>query len=109
MANGETQIISLSIVCMIVLFNPQFQGLAWRRFRLGCFLRMGASGFAPLIHGFVIYGGPEMANLSVQYYLGEGALLLLGATFYSVSTCIEWLGLNTSNVLEALARILKEV
>jgi adiponectin receptor len=44
------------------------------------------TGFAPIIHGFILYGWDAMIRESgVPYYLGEGFLLVLGAVFYSVS------------------------
>jgi hypothetical protein len=46
---------------------------------------LGASGFAPLIHGITMFGWSQMVKQSgMPYYLVEGGFLLTGSFFYAV-------------------------
>lgn len=69
---------------LFVLLNPVFQGAKWRKIRVGTFVAAGLSGFAPLAHGFRIFGLERMIQAGMLYYLLEGFLLLLGAGVYMV-------------------------
>ena len=72
---------------MLILINPRFQGRQWRTLRVCAFVGTGLSGFAPIIHGIVIFGIPQMmAQSGMPFYLLEGFFLLLGVFFYAVST-----------------------
>ncbi|RAL04421.1 hemolysin III family protein [Aspergillus ibericus CBS 121593] len=78
-------IITLSCITIVILLNPKFQGPRWRTFRVCTFVGTGLSGFAPLIHGISVFGFAKMMEQSgMPYYLGEGALLILGALFYTM-------------------------
>lgn len=78
-------IIALGTTTIIILILPTFQGPRFRTFRLCAFVGTAMTGFAPIIHGFALYGWNAMIKSSgVPYYLGEGFLLGLGAVFYSM-------------------------
>lgn len=78
-------ILALGTTTIVVLIIPTFQGQRYRLFRLFAFVGTAMTGFAPIIHGFVIYGWDAMIRESgVPYYLGEGFLLALGAVFYTM-------------------------
>ncbi|KAJ5547620.1 hypothetical protein N7513_004854 [Penicillium frequentans] len=75
---------TLSLVSLIILVNPRFQGLRWRTFRVGTFMAMGLSGIAPLIHGIARFGFVQMMKQSgAPFYIAEGLLLGLGAVVYT--------------------------
>ncbi|OKL61125.1 hypothetical protein UA08_03091 [Talaromyces atroroseus] len=84
-------IITLSLITVYILANPRFQGPRWRTFRVCIFVGTGLSGFAPLIHGIIIFGFSLMMKQSgMPYYLGEGLLLILGALFYTMRAPEAW-------------------
>ncbi|PYH88023.1 hemolysin-III channel protein Izh2 [Aspergillus ellipticus CBS 707.79] len=66
------------------MLNHRFQGRRWRTLRACVFVATGLSGFAPLIHGIVLFGFPQtMKRSGMPCYLGEGLLLILGAILYT--------------------------
>ncbi|PWY85080.1 hypothetical protein BO70DRAFT_424462 [Aspergillus heteromorphus CBS 117.55] len=89
-----TMIATLSCLTASVQLNPRFQGRRWRTLRTCAFVATGLSGFAPLIHGTVLFGFPQMVERSgMLYYLGEGLLLILGAFLYTTQIPESlWLG-----------------
>ena len=65
---------------------PHFAGHKFRTFRTLTFVALGTSGFAPLIHGIVLFGWTQMTIQSgLPYYLVEGFFLQIGTAFYIVS------------------------
>ncbi|ETS76981.1 hypothetical protein PFICI_10855 [Pestalotiopsis fici W106-1] len=76
----------LGTITILIMVNPRFQHRKFRVFRTLTFVATGASGFAPLIHGIVIFGWSQMVKQSgLPYYLVEGGFLLFGTLFYAVS------------------------
>ncbi|KAM5354022.1 hypothetical protein ACJ41O_000672 [Fusarium nematophilum] len=79
-----TMILTLGSITIFILVNSRFQGKKWRSFRVLTMVATGLSGFAPLTHGIVIFGLPQMMKQSgMPYYLAEGAMLILGALIYA--------------------------
>ncbi|PYH40983.1 hemolysin III family protein [Aspergillus saccharolyticus JOP 1030-1] len=77
-------IIFLDLSIILVLLYPKFQGPCWRTFRVGIFISIGLSAFAPLIHGTILFGFRAMIKQSgIIYYLAEGFILLTGAFIYT--------------------------
>lgn len=80
------------------MLNPKFKGKEFRVFRALAFVGTGLSGFAPLIHGIVMFGWAQMMKQSgLPYYLAEAGCLLLGALIYVVSP-------QSSHVMEAVSK-----
>ncbi|KAJ5671549.1 hemolysin-III channel protein Izh2 [Penicillium longicatenatum] len=80
---------TLSVVCLIILVNPRFQGLRWRTFRLETFVTMGLFGVAPFFHGIARFGFMQMMKQSgAPFFIAEELLLALGAVVYIVSSHI---------------------
>ncbi|KAK6529720.1 hypothetical protein TWF281_008883 [Arthrobotrys megalospora] len=79
-----SMILSLGAVCCFILLNPKYQGLKYRTFRALTFVCTGLSGFAPLAHGIKLFGFEQMMKQSgMPYYMLEGLLLIIGASFYA--------------------------
>jgi adiponectin receptor len=54
--------------------------------RVGLFVGTGCSGFAPIVNAIVVFGWRDVVRgTGVPWYLGEGGLLVVAATVYSVS------------------------
>ncbi|KAJ5094337.1 hemolysin-III channel protein Izh2 [Penicillium angulare] len=77
-------IATLSLISVMILLNPKFQGPTWRTFRVGAFIATRLSGIAPLVHGVRIFGFGQMAQFGMPFYLIEGLLLIIGAAVYTV-------------------------
>ncbi|KAI1618821.1 hemolysin-III related-domain-containing protein [Exophiala viscosa] len=78
-----TMIITLTIITSVLVLHPQLQGLKYRSHRSWAFILTALSGFAPIIHGLLLYGWDEMMIRSgMQYYLLEGLVYGLGAFFF---------------------------
>lgn len=74
------------------MLNPYFQHKRFRIFRALVFIGAGLSGFIPLIHGIAMFGWQQMIKQSgMLYYLIEGAFLILGALFYMVCMCLDFI------------------
>ncbi|KAL6825591.1 mPR-typeG-protein-coupled receptor [Trichoderma sp. SZMC 28015] len=73
----------LGSITIFIMLNPKFKGKEFRVFRALAFVGTGLSGFAPLIHGIVMFGWAQMMKQSgLPYYLAEAGCLLLGALIY---------------------------
>ncbi|KAE8452231.1 hypothetical protein EG329_001698 [Mollisiaceae sp. DMI_Dod_QoI] len=78
-------IITLGIGTIIILVSPKFQGQRWRIFRVYTVVGIGLLALAPIIHGIKLFGFSQMDKQSgLAYYLLEGCLLALGASFYTL-------------------------
>jgi adiponectin receptor len=78
-----TMIISLSVVTSVLVLHPQLQGLKYRSMRTWAFILTALSGFAPIIHGILLYGWDEMMVRSgMPYYFLEGLVYGIGAFFF---------------------------
>ncbi|EPS45444.1 hypothetical protein H072_563 [Dactylellina haptotyla CBS 200.50] len=78
-----SMILTLGALCCFILLNPKFHGPKYRNLRIFAFVGTGLSGFAPLIHGSVMFGIEKMMKQSgMPYYIFEGFLLLTGTVFY---------------------------
>jgi len=78
-----TMVITLSIITSVLVLHPQLQGLEYRSHRSWAFILTALSGFAPIIHGLLLYGWNEMLIRSgMQYYLLEGLVYGIGAFFF---------------------------
>jgi adiponectin receptor len=81
---NQLQILTLSILSSLLVLHPHLQGRKWRTFRAIVFVSTGLSGFAPVIHGSVVYGFDRAwQQTGMPYYLLEGAIFILGVTFYT--------------------------
>src|ERR1700733_5840699 len=81
---NRLQILTLSILSSLLVLHPRLEGRKWRNFRAIVFVSTGLSGFAPVIHGVLIYGFDRAwRQTRMPYYLLEGAIFILGATFYA--------------------------
>ncbi|KAI1813688.1 mPR-like GPCR protein [Poronia punctata] len=79
-----SMIASLSVLSIVIMVAPYFQGRKWRTFRLAVFVVTGLSGLAPIIHGICKFGFAQMVKQSgLPYYLAEGGLFLIGAITYA--------------------------
>ena len=79
------QIGFLGALTIVIMVHPRFQGRKFRVFRTLTFVALGASGFAPLIHGVTIFSWSQMVKQSgLPYYLVEGGFLLTGSFLYAV-------------------------
>ena len=79
----RSQIAFLSTLSALLVLHPKFQGKKWRGFRTLVFVCTGLSGFAPVIHGAFLYGlNKAWRSTGMPYYLLEGFLYVLGASFY---------------------------
>ncbi|KAK2802134.1 hypothetical protein FQN50_007498 [Emmonsiellopsis sp. PD_5] len=67
------------------MLNPYYQGPEYRNFRLASFVSTALSGFAPVIHGAIIFDRETFNNSGIPFYLLEGALLILAAYIYGIS------------------------
>lgn len=66
--------------------NPKFQTRKHRIFRTLVFAATAVSGFAPVIHGCVVFGVSQMLKQSgLPGYLAQFFFLFLGAIVYGVS------------------------
>ncbi|KAJ5287856.1 hemolysin-III channel protein Izh2, partial [Penicillium angulare] len=74
----------LSLISVMILVNPKFQGHRWRTFRVGAFIATGLSGIAPLVHGVRVFGFMQMRQFGMTFYLVEGLILIIGAAIYTV-------------------------
>ena len=78
-----TMIMTLGAITATVLISPMLQHRKYRTFRALSFVFTALSGFAPLIHGVLIFGVDRMWRQSgMPYYLLEGLLLGVGVCFY---------------------------
>lgn len=77
---------SLGSLTALIVVHPRFQGRRWRGFRVACFVGLGMSGIAPVVHGLYLFGLRTMLRQSgLPYYLAEAGLLVTGAVVYAVS------------------------
>lgn len=74
-----SMIVILSTITAVLVLDPKFQGTKYRSLRTAAFVLTALSGFAPIIHGLLIFGW--FAGL--EYYLLEGAIYGLGAAFFA--------------------------
>ncbi|EHY59097.1 ADIPOR-like receptor IZH2 [Exophiala dermatitidis] len=78
-----TMIITLSIVTSTLVLHPKLQGIRYRDHRTWAFILTALSGFAPIIHGMLLYGWKEMwLRSGMPYYLLEGLAYGIGAFFF---------------------------
>ncbi|EXJ80870.1 hypothetical protein A1O3_07156 [Capronia epimyces CBS 606.96] len=76
-------IIGLSVVTSALVLHPKLQGLRYRHHRTWAFILTGLSGFAPIVHGLLLYGWADMwVRSGMPYYLLEGLVYGLGAFFF---------------------------
>ena len=69
---------------MFTTMHPKFQGAKYRLFRALMFVTTGLFGLAPLIHGLIVFGTPQMMNKALPYTLTKAGCLLCGTSFYAV-------------------------
>ncbi|KKZ66181.1 hypothetical protein EMCG_08067 [[Emmonsia] crescens] len=69
---------------VVVLSNPQYNGPEYRTYRLSSFIGTSLSGFAPIIHGAILFDLDTFTNSGIPYYLLEGLLLIIAV--YITST-----------------------
>ncbi|ETI22251.1 hypothetical protein G647_06324 [Cladophialophora carrionii CBS 160.54] len=78
-----TMIISLSLITATLVLHPKLQGLKYRPHRTWAFIFTALSGFAPIIHGIVLYGWDEMwVRSGMPYWFLEGLVYGIGAFFF---------------------------
>jgi adiponectin receptor len=76
-------IISLSVVTATLVLHPRLQGLKYRTLRTWTFILTALSGFAPIIHGLLLYGWREMwVRSGMPYWLLEGLMYGIGVFFF---------------------------
>lgn len=69
----------------LLICNPGFRTLRWRKRRVGSYVALGATSFVPMLHGVQLYGLGHMLNHSgIKWYLIELAFYGIGACFYAV-------------------------
>lgn len=68
-----------------MILNRKLQGPGYRLSRASVFVAVGAFGFAPLIHGTMVFGLEQMMMKGFPYTLAKAACLLLGTLCYLVS------------------------
>ena len=69
---------------MFTTMHPKFQGAKYRLFRALMFVTTGLFGLAPLIHGLIVFGTPQMMNKALPYTLTKAGCLICGTSFYAV-------------------------
>jgi len=69
----------------------KFQGAKYRLFRVLMFVVTGLSGIAPLIHGLIVFGMPQMMRKAFPYTLAKAGCFLSGTLFYVVSLVISYI------------------
>ena len=62
---------------IVVTLHPKFQGRKYRTFRALMFVAVGLSGFAPLIHGLIVFGWRLMMKKALPYNHGQSSLPLV--------------------------------
>jgi adiponectin receptor len=76
-------IITLSSITATLVLHPRLQGLKYRPHRTWAFISTALSGFAPIIHGLLLYGWSEMwVRSGMPYWLLEGLVYGIGAFFF---------------------------
>jgi adiponectin receptor len=79
------QIGVLGSFTIFIMVNPNYQVRKYRTFRALTFVTTGMSGYAPMIHGCIKFGGAQMMRQSgMPYYMAHGFLVLLGTLLYAV-------------------------
>lgn len=82
-----TQITVIAAGCITVSVNPKFRTSEWRPFRAGMFVAMGLSAVIPIIHGVFLYGVTQLqVQMGLSWVVSQGALYILGAAIYAVSS-----------------------
>lgn len=69
----------------------KFQGAKYRLFWVLMFVVTGLSGIAPLIHGLIVFGMPQMMRKAFPYTLAKAGCFLSGTLFYVVSLVISYI------------------
>lgn len=78
-----SMIITLSLVTATLVLHPKLQGVKYRVHRTWAFISTALSGFAPIIHGLLLYGWNEMwVRSGMPYWFLEGIFYLIGAFFF---------------------------
>ncbi|KAK3373930.1 hemolysin-III protein [Lasiosphaeria ovina] len=68
----------------VLISNPSFRTLRWRRVRVGALVVFGASSFIPLLHGVQRYGLEYMLQYSgMKWYLLELVFYGAGVSLYA--------------------------
>lgn len=94
---------------IFIMANPKFQTRKHRVFRTLVFAATAISGFAPLIHGCVMFGVPLMMKQSgMPGYLAQFFFLFLGAVVYGVSLWILHVIDIDSNYYDSTVQIPRE-
>ena len=76
-------IITLSSITAALVLHPKLQGMKFRPLRTWAFISTALSGFAPIIHGLVLYGWSEMwVRSGMPYWFLEGLVYGIGAFFF---------------------------
>lgn len=70
---------------IVVTLHPKFQGRKYRTFRALTFVAVGLSGFAPLIHGLILFGWRLMMKKALPNTMGKAVCLWSGTAFCAVS------------------------
>ncbi|KAF6811663.1 ADIPOR-like receptor SPBC12C2.09c [Colletotrichum plurivorum] len=75
----------LGLGCGAVSWIEHFRTPAWRPFRAGMFVALGASGVVPVLHGLRLYGADVMEKrMSLSWTALHGVMYILGAVLYAV-------------------------
>ncbi|KAH8883156.1 mPR-typeG-protein-coupled receptor [Thozetella sp. PMI_491] len=81
----DLQIGILGSFTIFIMANPKYQVRKYRTFRALIFVTTGMTGYAPLIHGCILFGGAQMMKQSgMPYYVAHGGLVLLGTLLYAL-------------------------
>ncbi|ETN42494.1 uncharacterized protein HMPREF1541_01651 [Cyphellophora europaea CBS 101466] len=79
-----TSICVLSVATSILVIDPKLQGLKYRSLRTSAFVLTALSGFAPIIHGLLMYGWSQMwVRSGMPYYFLEGIVYGFGAFLFA--------------------------
>ncbi|KAJ1331449.1 adiponectin receptor [Microdochium nivale] len=77
-------IISLGAACGTVSWVEKFRTPAWRPYRAGIFVGLGASGVIPICHALSMYGFRQLdAQMGLSWVLFQGVLYIFGAFLYA--------------------------
>ncbi|KAF2108067.1 mPR-like GPCR protein [Lophiotrema nucula] len=77
----------VSVLCCatgVVLLNQRFQNSRWRSTRIGIFIAIGLSAFAPILHAVHIFPYAQLDKQAGLSYYTEGSVILVGVVFYAV-------------------------
>ncbi|KAH7035240.1 hemolysin-III related-domain-containing protein [Microdochium trichocladiopsis] len=74
----------LGLACGVVSWVESFRTPAWRPYRAGIFVGLGASGVVPVCHALGMYGYRQLdEQMGLSWVLLQGGLYIFGAFLYA--------------------------